>query len=287
MTPGRRLLLVYGVVSLAAVALGAWVSAAHGVPAGSWIRNLAAWAVGGLAAAVMAAGLRPGAFKVALWLAPVGLAATLVSADQQGVHRWIDLGPLHVNMAMLLLPTAIVALAALATERLRAWIAAFLCLAVLDLQPDASQATTLAAAIALVAAMAPGRPGLRVAVAMAAAGLAAVAWLRPDPLQPVAEVEAALGLALSLSPLAAALAATLLVAIAATPAVTTQRDQPAARRAGAALGLCFLMWAAMPFAGAFPVPFLGIGMSAILGGWLGVGLLAGLIRIDGAGGKAA
>ena len=32
----------------------------------------------------------------------------------------------------------------------------------------------------------------------------------------------------------------------------------------------------MPFLGAFPAPLLGLGMSPIIGAWLGVGLLAGL-----------
>jgi hypothetical protein len=35
---------------------------------------------------------------------------------------------------------------------------------------------------------------------------------------------------------------------------------------------------AATFVGAFPVPFVGIGVAPILGAWLGAGLLAGLMR---------
>ena len=34
----------------------------------------------------------------------------------------------------------------------------------------------------------------------------------------------------------------------------------------------------MPMFGAFPVPWVGMGMSPIVGGWLGVGLLAAAMR---------
>src|SRR5690606_33025914 len=46
------------------------------------------------------------------------------------------------------------------------------------------------------------------------------------------------------------------------------------RRAGEALTIYFLICTAMPFAGAYPVPLVGMGMSSILGAWLAVGLLA-------------
>ena len=68
-----RLMAVFGLASLAAVGLGAAVCALSGVSAASWGRNLAAWLVGAvIAAALAAAGRRivsPGAA-----LAVAGLA---------------------------------------------------------------------------------------------------------------------------------------------------------------------------------------------------------------------
>lgn len=274
----NRLLILFGAASLAAVAIGAVVCAVSDVPAGSWARNLAAWAAGAALAVAIVRFARPGVSTIALWVLPVGLLATLISPDQEGVHRWVDLGPLHVNVAMLLAPGAVVAMAASAEKRLT-WVAFLISLAVLAVQPDASQATTLAVVGGLVAVFGAKKPLIRWGVPVIAAGLAAAAWLRPNPLQPVAEVEGIVGLASSISPLLAGAAVLSLVALAAALAA-------ARRLPGVALGLTFLLWAAMPLFGAFPVPFVGIGMSPIVGGWLGVGLLAAAMRWNGGAGQA-
>lgn len=268
------MLLLFGAASLAAVLTGAYLCAVSDIPASSWVRNFLAWAVGAALAVGIARFAKPGFTSIALWALPVGLLATLVSPDQEGVHRWIDLGPLHINVAMLLLPAAIVALAASA-EKHPPWIAFLLALAVLVVQPDASQATTLAVVGTMIAVFGTKQPLIRWGVPVIAAGLTTLAWLRPDPLQPVAEVEGIVGLAFSISLLLAGIALLSLSAVVAAPALTTKRLE------GGALGLCFALWALVPLLGAFPVPFVGIGMSPIVGGWLGVGLLAAVVRWNG------
>ncbi|NBB62060.1 hypothetical protein GVN18_22580 [Pseudomonas sp. ODNR1LW] len=276
---GARLLAIFGLASLAAVAVGAVVCALSGVSAASWGRNLAVWLAGGLAAAALAAAGRrvvsPGAGLTVAGLALAGLAASFFNPAQEGVHRWIDAGPLHVNVAMVVLPSLCVVLAA--TERRRAvWAAALLALLLLIAQPDASQAAALAAVTALVAVFrAPGRTA-RAVIVLGATVAAIAAWLRPDPLQPVAEVEEILGLAFQLSPVVGCLALAGLAAFVAAPALVTV-SAGRLRLAGAALSLCLAVWAITPFFGAFPVPLVGVGMSPILGAWLGVGLLAALL----------
>ena len=274
----NRLLLTFGLASLAAVTTGAFVCAQSGVPTGLWLRNLIAWSMGGLVAVAISAA-RPGpAAAFALLAAPAGLAASLISRDQAGVHRWVDLGPLHMNVAMVLAPLAVVALAASGGATRWPWVAALITLGLLVAQPDASQATAFAASVALIASRIARPLAARGAVIAVAGLLAAAAWLRPDPLLPVPEVEEVIGLANTLSPLAAVLASALLAAASLAPLVLTRAAQPQPRLAGQALSVCFLLWSATPWIGAFPVPWVGIGMSPILGGWLGVGLLAALVR---------
>ncbi|MBB1177881.1 hypothetical protein DSM05_01755 [Pseudomonas sp. FW305-3-2-15-E-TSA4] len=275
-----RLMAVFGLASLAAVGLGAAVCALSGVSAASWGRNLAAWLVGAvIAAALAAAGRRivsPGAALAVAGLAVAGLAASFFNPAQEGVHRWIDAGPLHVNIAMVVLPSLSVVLAA-AEDRRAIWGAAVAALILLVAQPDASQTTTLAAVLILVAAFrAPGR-GVKAALILFAGVAAAAAWMRPDPLQPVAEVEEIVGLAFQVSPLIGGLALILLAVFAAVPAALTRPDARL-KLAGAALSLCLAAWAVTPLFGAFPVPLVGVGMSPILGAWLGVGLLAATAR---------
>lgn len=271
------LLIAFGLLSLTLVVAGIFVSVESGAPASAGARNAGAWIAGALAAAGLSVLKRRDVLQVALWAAPAGLAASLLGPGVQDVHRWVTLGPLHLNVAMLLLPAAVVALAVLCTKGASAWVAGLAALVLLVVQPDASQATTLAAVATLLAVAAFRRAPVRMVLVVGiAAALTGMAWLRHDPLEPIAEVEGILGLALGLSPWLATAAGLLLAGVAAVPVVWGWRGSPTERRAGAALGLCLLLWAAAPFLGAFPVPLMGLGMSPIIGAWLGVGLLAGL-----------
>lgn len=274
---GRRFLPVFALLSLLAVAVGCAVAAAHGVPTGSWARNLVAWGVGAAVAWTIAK--RPAVLPWFLAAAPIALAGTLLNAPVDGVHRWIDVGPLHVNAAAALLPAAIVALAALAGRRW-SWLAAAAALCLLVLQPDASQATALGAGMLVVLASLRAPTVVR-AVGAAAVALAVVAaWLRPDPLAPVPEVEEIIGLAWTWSPLAAVAAVGLLAATALWPLRVAAPDRPRARSAALALTAYCAVAALAPALGAFPVPLVGIGMSAVLGFWLGAGSLAAATRLD-------
>ncbi|HET6765046.1 MAG TPA: hypothetical protein VFH27_15280, partial [Longimicrobiaceae bacterium] len=135
----------FALLSLATVLTGSAITSANGVSVGSWSRNLIAWAVGALIAALFAIQRSNGFLRGLLVAAPVGLAATLLNPGQQGVHRWVDVGPIHTNLAALLLPGAVVALAALSARERWTWLAAALVGVLLVLQPDASQATAFGA----------------------------------------------------------------------------------------------------------------------------------------------
>ena len=271
-----RFFTLFAALSLAAVSVGCAVASAHGVGLSVWARNLAAWIVGGLAAAAIA---RWGGAKVLtgfLVAAPIGLAATLLAAGQAGVHRWVDLGPAHVNLAEILLPPAVVAFVATSARSRWVWLAAAAIAALLAVQPDASQATAFGAALILTAAMASVSRILRGAGIAAVILAVAAAWLRRDPLSPVPEVEGIMGLARSLSPFAIVLAWAALGGAVLAPMVEGRSDRHIVRAASAALAAYGAVSAAAPLLGAFPVPLVGMGMSPILGLWLGAGLLTAL-----------
>lgn len=269
-----RFLAGFGLLSLLTVAMGCAIAAAHGVGAGSWARNLVAWGVG--AAAAWAVARRPAVLPAFLLAAPAALAGTLLNAPQEGVHRWIDVGPLHINAAAALLPAAIVALAALRGRRW-SWIAAAAILGVLVLQPDASQATAFGAGMLVVLASLRAPVAVRAGGAVVTVLAIAATWLRPDPLAPVPEVEEIVSLAWGWSPVAAAVAVALLAATALWPLRMAVADGPA-KVAALALAACCALSALAPALGAFPVPLLGIGMSPVLGFWLGAGALAAVHR---------
>lgn len=274
----KWLLPAFAAASLGAVALGAWVCALSGVPTGLWVRNLAAWLVGGLLAVGVARSAGQRTVRLLPWIAAAALAATFLAPGQEGVHRWIGLGPLYMNVAMLVLPAAVVALAATPQPALWTWVPALLCLVILVVQPDASQATAFGMAVAILAILRAKDTTQRGALVLAVLALIAAAWLRPDTLAPVPEVEEIVALAAARSPLLAGLALVLLAAVAIVPALSVRRAEPDIRIAGLALGVCLALWTLTTFFGAFPVPLVGVGLSPVLGAWLGVGMLAGLAR---------
>lgn len=254
----------------------------HGATLAPGLRNLAAWSVGALLAAGLVRVRWAGLPVWALWLSPLILLITLFSADMQGVHRWIDLGPLHLNAAMLVLPSAVAALAGLAGKSLWPWGPALACGAILVAQPDASQAASLAMAAVVIAMGGQRSFALRAAVILMGLALTAVAWTRPDPLAPVPEVEGIIGLALALAPPLGVAACGLLLALVIWPLIALRSASTDFRLGAAALSALLAGWVATPFFGAFPVPILGLGMSPIIGAWLGVGLLARQARLEAA-----
>lgn len=266
---GARFVAGFALLSLATVAVGCAVAATHGVAAGSWTRNLAAWAVGAGVAWVAAA--RKLRLSGVLLIAPLALAATLLNPGQEGVHRWIDVGPVHLNAAAMLLPAAVVSLAAFADKRW-SWLAGAGMLGLLVLQPDASQAAALGAGMIVVLASLRGPVLLRAGGALATVLAVVAACIRPDPLAPVPEVEGIIELAWASSPVAAAAAVALLAATALLPL------RLARWTAALPLAACLTVQALAPAFGAFPVPLVGIGMSPILGFWLGAAALAASAR---------
>jgi cell division protein FtsW (lipid II flippase) len=264
----------FAIASAAAVGLGAAGLGFGGAGTTIWVRNPAAWLVGlGAAASILAAGRSQGLARAAILLTLIGFAATLVSPAQSGVHRWIDAGAVQINIAALLLPLTLVALATARLAAIPFLAAVGLIGLLLVIQPDASQATAFllpAGFLLLRSRMPPVTKGIGM---LGMAVLAVGAWLRPDPLEPVPEVE---GILSYLADISLPLAAAAVLALAVT-AVIPLRRAPAADEgladAAKALALHFILVALMPAVGAFPVPLVGLGMSFPVGYLLGVALL--------------
>lgn len=268
----RRLLAAFAALSLAAIASGVLTMVLTEIPALRWIPNIAAWLVGGVAAiAIVRTTPGPRIWLAIACLGALLLATTLTAPGQMGVHRWIAIGPVNVNIAALVLPAVVVALAKLGSAHRAPPILATVLVAILALQPDASQAIALA--LACLAWLLPARTPSGWAAIGSIGGLAGLSLVQPDPLLPVAEVEQIIGLAGSIQIVLAAVA---LMALIGLPMLVR------ASRLGdaAAMSLAIYMAAIIvaPLFGWFPVPLVGAGMSFVLGLWLGVALLAATLN---------
>lgn len=269
--------LLFGWASLGAVASGCYVMVAAHTGSAFWLRNLMAW----LAGALLACALSRLRFSPPVAIGVIGvcvgaLACTFLNADQMGVHRWINAGPLHMNVAALLLPLLLVALAAAPPDlALRSGVA-IVVIALLYLQPDASQGSAFAvAALLLIGFESSRRLTGRMPIAIVFA-IAAATWLRPDPLPPLPEVEGIIGLAWRISPLVAVSALVCLLVTVASPLILLPSG--AAARVAIAMSSYFAVCAFAPCCGNFPVPLVGAGMSPIIGFWVGIGALGGFHR---------
>ena len=271
----ERFLAIFAVASFVAVAAGSLVVAINDASSGAWLLNPAAWGAGAVVALAVSRLASPPFARVVTFAAPIGLLASLAGPGQAGVHRWIDIGPVQANIAALLLPAFVVALAALVRDEPWVWLACVACAVLLIFQPDASQATAFAGAVFIVVVRLPVARAVRVGIAVLVSSGAVMAWLRPDPLAPVAEVEGVVGLAYALSPPIAVAAVVALGGAALVPAIAATRlERPAARTAALALGAYLVFSALAPLFGAFPVPLVGVGVSPVVGFWMGAGLLA-------------
>jgi len=267
--PALRIWLLFGGLSLGAVLIGAWTAHAHGVATRGWGLNLAAWGLG----AGVAAGMARWGKASAGWLILTGaiLGLTLMSPGLSGVHRWITIGPLRLNGAELLMPVALTTLASLGWRSAFRWVFPSISLVLLALQPDASQAVATAGAAIVVCAGGSLAGRTKALLGISWATGAVVAALRPDPLLPVPEVEGVIQLAAALSPGLAVLAVAALAGAALAPLAANGSAVPSVRISARALAAYLVLSALAPLAGAFPVPLVGMGVSPILGAWLGIG----------------
>jgi hypothetical protein len=258
------------VCAAAATGLGLFYLAAAGAPPLYLVVNSVAFllglvALGGIAAAAPMERFA-GAAIVALGLCL--LATAWFGASSDGASRWIPLGPLNVQLSLVVLPAMIVAFA----HRTGAVGAVGIAVAALALalQPDRGMAGMLALAMAALAVARPGRSTGAAALA-AAAGFAA-ALLRPDSLPAVPYVDRILFTAFEVHVLAGAataIGAILLV----VPAFVGLIADPARRPAYLAFGAAWLGCLLAAALGNSPTPLVGYSGSAILGYLLSLSLL--------------
>lgn len=267
---------LFAATSGGAVLVGCVVAAARAVPVSVWARNAGAWLAGALISFVIARAATQRLAQGCLLMAPVVMAATLLSGGLSGVHRWVGIGPLKLNAAGLLLPMTVVAWAAVVARRGPLWPSVSVIGVILALQPDASQAVALAGAVVAMLLAVPLSNAFRLAAAAIPVAAALMAVFRPDPLLPVPEVEGIIGLALETSPVLALLAVLTLAGVVLSPLSVVTGQADASRAAAIGLTVYLALSALAPCIGAFPVPLVGMGVSPILGAWCGMGLLAGL-----------
>lgn len=254
-----------------AVAFGLASMAAAGAPSRYMIMNLAAlvlgatvWLALGRLAGVRLAAAGPATLALALPL----LLTALFGVAVDGASRWVSVGPLSLQVSLILLPAMLILYA-----RQPDWTgtAGMVVAAVaLAIQPDRAMAGVLAAGLLAVLVSCRSVP---VIVAAAAAILAfASTLITPDSLPAVPFVDQVLYTAFEVHILAG-LAVTIGAALLVLPAAVGLWRDGSGRPAFLAFGMCWAGVIAAAALGNYPTPLVGYGGSAVLGYLLSVALL--------------
>ena len=254
-----------------AVGLGLAYMLAAGAPSRYLLVNLAALVLGATAwlALGRTAGSRlSGAGPAILALAVPLILTALFGAASAGASRWVNVGPLTLQVSFIVLPAMLVLYArrpdGIGTAGM---IAAAVALAA---QPDRAMAgVLLAGLLSLVLATRS-----RLAMVATAASFAAFGWtlLTRDMLAAVPYVDQILYTAFDVHPLAGAAVATG-AAVLIGPALVGAPRGAAERQALLAFGGCWLGVVLAAALGNYPTPLVGYGGSAVLGYLLSVALL--------------
>jgi cell division protein FtsW (lipid II flippase) len=252
----------------AAVGLGIVYLAAAGAPARYPALNLAAFVVG----AAIWLGLRPritarwGGGAVLALAAPL-VATALFGTAVDGAARWVNVGPLSVQVSLIVLPAAIVLYARRVDAIGTAGI--LIAAAALAAQPDRAMAAVLVAGTGAV--LFTRRSGLgMLAFAGALLGFAAT-MLRPDAVPPMPFVEGVLRTAFDIDLLAGVAAVAGCVPLLA-PSLGALRPVPE-RPLLFAFGASWATSIAAAAIANYPTPLVGYGGSAVVGYLLSVALL--------------
>jgi cell division protein FtsW (lipid II flippase) len=250
-----------------------------GAPARMIAMNVAAWLIGLAAYATSAVPKwRIDGSLLLLGFSLVLLAATLAGTPVEGAARWVSVGPVTVQVSLIVLPAAIVLFAR--APDLRGVVGIGLAALALALQPDRAMAGALAAGLAILALLRRDR------LSLAGFGLAAAAFVatlgRPDRLPAVPFVDQVFYSSFDAHPLAgvAVLIGTGLLLV---PAFLRFGEE---RTAAAAFGAAWLAIAAAAALGNYPTPVVGYGGSAILGYLLSMAVLRPSRRQARAGARA-
>lgn len=252
------------VAAIAATGLGLAVMVAGGAPDSYLIINIAALVIGtALLATLRRTRMTPVQSGWLCLAAAAGMLATaLLGTTVDGATRWVQVGIVSLQPALMLLPVMVLAFA---RARTMAGTAAIMLAALaLTLQPDRALAAALAAGMCALATSArEGR--VKLALAAALAGLAAT-LVRGDTLAPSPFVEQVFADAFAASVLAVAA----LLAGAALMLLPARALPAAEARVFAAVWLTLLLASVL---GNYPTPLLGYGGSGIIGYLLGLAVL--------------
>jgi len=252
-----------------AILIGIVGMVGNNVPISISLQNLVATIIFGLMAIVFINKSVRINDEIIIVITLILLLLTLFGNDIDGVQRWIKLGIINVNIAMIVLPITLVAsYNLLIKKRVKYALIFIVSIAILlVLQPDASQLMGFSIPIIIILFDKKININsiLRYVVSLILILLMILSWIFLDKLAPVSYVEGILGLLNNVSPILMVMGVISLILI---PLPFIFFPPKEFRRLSIGIGLYYSLIMLSAIFGNFPVPFMGYGISPIIGYWI-------------------
>ena len=254
-------IIQYARVILPAAALGIVAMVCSGISAARWGQQAAAVLVFALFGMVPQRIVQR--IPARLWTVflMICLSATLLGAEVGGARRWLDLRVFNAHAAMLVLPSMIILLGHMGCS-----CPLVLCIAiVLSMQPDLSQLLAFSAAMLPLLWRSRNKRGWRILSVLALAILVILCINIPTSIESVPYSEGVLAMLGEMSWLMAAAG---MLSLAMIPVLWIYRFSKEREVWMLSLGVYYMIVILFGLSGEYPVPFVGFGLSPIIGYWL-------------------
>ena len=197
----------------------------------------------------------------------IALMLTFANQGMEGVHRWISIGAVKLNVAMIVLPMILLELYQVLKIRglTYAGVSAFIILLVLFFQPDASQLTGFAIPVMIMLSLNTRSKKIRFLITGVSVLFIVLSWIRLDHLPPVNYVERILMMVADMGGIWLVLG---IISLAILPAPFILLPPKNAVSVSRYIGCYYIVILLSTLFGNFPVPLMGYGISPIVGYYL-------------------
>ncbi len=254
-------------IMIPSIAIGSLIMYWNQVPAMIWIQNILCFLLASIVACVVIkhkSSARTRENKAIVLIPLFFLILTFLSPGIEGVHRWISLGSLRFNVAIIVMPIILIEIGRilLRNELKFAVIITAAVILTLVFQPDASQVTGFTIPVLMLLSSKIANTRLRVLLTGIAAIPIVLSWVYLDKLPPVEYVERIVWMAANEGVVWMSLGIVSLILLP-LPFLFFPPDNGVL--ISRCIGLYYIIIIASTFLGNFPVPLMGYGMSPVLG----------------------
>lgn len=207
--------------------------------------------------------------NISILIAVIFLFLTFINSGIESVHRWISIGPIKINVAVIVIPIIIINLWQLL--QIKSWwlasISSIGITIILALQPDASMVTAFAIPMIILLCSKNINIIFRSCVVVLLSGLIIFSWIHLDGLAPVSYVEEIVSLVTNIGIIWFVLGVISLIIL---PLPFIFFPPKEYELLSLCIGIYFIVILISTLFGNFPVPLMGYGVSPIIGYFISI-----------------